>query len=70
MTPLNVEAGLSASASSASKAAVQAGTGDTNISLGGGKQTQTLFIVAGLVALAVIAALVIGTGLWLGRRRR
>jgi LPXTG-motif cell wall-anchored protein len=52
------EIGLSGSAASAAELTGDyGGHGDEFITTGGGKQTQTLFIVVGLVALAVVILL-------------
>ena len=58
-----LDIGLSSSTSISDKSS--AGAGDFNVSGGGGKQTQTLFIVAGVVAVALIFA----AALWLTKRK-
>lgn len=61
--PLNLELGLSSSAAAAQRLASQLGQTTVNVSAGGEKQTQTLYIVAGVVAVAIVILL-------LFRRRR
>jgi hypothetical protein len=53
MSPGGYEIGISGSASSASKLSGQFGGGDDYITTGGGKQTQTLYIIVGVVAVVV-----------------
>ena len=51
----NLELGFSASSSAAAKSA--GGLGDINVSAGGAKQTQTLYLIAGVVAVALAVIL-------------
>ncbi len=57
--PINVELGASASSSAAQKFAGQFGAGDVYVSTGGEKVSQTLFIVAGVAAVAVAVVVLI-----------
>lgn len=66
-SPINLELGFSGSAASQASADVsgQHGAGDVHVSTGGAKQTQTLYIVAGVIAVAAVLLLVLFYG---GRR--
>ncbi len=50
------EIGLSGSAASSSRIASQVGGGKVTVNTGGAQQTQTLFIVAGVVVVAIVLA--------------